>query len=102
MVFSKGNLLATRGPNLAKIMVGFKQYSDLISIGGMIDCMEISKGISGRVHFLGITFHTSSKQSSCFRSLMNFEIPCFETKENALGQKIKVIVVFEIYFRMIK
>jgi hypothetical protein len=33
---------------------------------------------------------------------MNFEIPCFETKENALGQKIKVIVVFEIYFRMIK
>jgi hypothetical protein len=33
---------------------------------------------------------------------MNFEIPHFETKENALGQKIKVIVVFEIYFRMIK
>jgi hypothetical protein len=33
---------------------------------------------------------------------MNFEIPHFETKENALGQNIKVIVVFQIYFRMIK
>ncbi len=41
MVFSKGNLLATRGPSLDKIMVGFKQYSKLISIHGMIDCMEV-------------------------------------------------------------
>jgi hypothetical protein len=43
MVFSKGNLLATRAPNLTKIMVGFKQYSNLISIRGMLDCMEIQR-----------------------------------------------------------